>query len=144
MRLLFSEYADTIFEALVSVLVYTFVVYSFLTSLINTNSTYIEKVISPIDIYVENNPVSIEKFEVKDCLIDVSDDYSYLDYVEAFNSRGEDIKMYVTVLNLPDLKKEGEYELTYTVRYNGESKAINAKLIIVDKQKELKEDEIDV
>lgn len=144
MRFLFNEYGETIYKAIVSVLVYTFIVYAFLTSLINTNSSYIKEVLSPIDIYVDNDPISIKSFIAKDCLIDINDNYNHLDYVEAFNSKDEDIKMYVTVLNLPDLKKEGEYDLTYTLRYNGQSQAINAKLIIVNKQKELEINEVDV
>lgn len=141
MKLLFDEYAGAIYEAFISAFIYVFVVYVFLNSVLNINVEYIKGVTKPIDIYVDNTPVEIAKFSAKDILIYINDNFNYLEYVEAFNTNGEDIKTYVTIIDLPDLKKEGEYEVTYSLRYNGYTKAIKAKLIIVDKQKEMKTNE---
>lgn len=141
MRLLFDEYASAIFEAFVSVFIYIFVVYGFMYGVLNTNIDYIKEVNSPVGIYVDNTPIGIKEFSVKDILIDISDNLNYMEYVSATNTRGEDISSYITILNLPDLNKEGEHELTYVLRYNGYSRAIKAKLIIVDKQKEINDNE---
>lgn len=141
MKLLFDEYSSAIFEALVCIFVYVFFVYIFLNGVLNTNVEYIGKVISPIDIYTDNELTHINEFKVRDILIDVNEKINYRDYISASNTRNEDISSYVSILNMPDISKEGEYELSYLLRYNGETKAIKAKLIIIDKDKEIKDED---
>lgn len=137
MKLLFEEYSGVIYEAIVSTFIYVFLVYSFLNTLLVTNTSYLQNVMTPAKTSSNHQPISIRTFEVNNALIDLDDEFDYQKYVKATDLRNEDISMYVTLLNKPDLEKVGKQELTYILRYNGEKRAIKANLIIVDKESEL-------
>lgn len=62
----------------------------------------------------------------------LGNEFDYMQYVRASNSKGEDIKEYVNLLYFPNIDKKGEYELIYLLRYNGETMAIKSKLYVME------------
>lgn len=143
MRALFNEYADTLLTALISISIFTIFMTVFLSGLMDTNVKIIKQEITAPNINSGISNVVIESFSAKDILINVGQEIKYEDRVEAYNSKGEDIKDYIRPLNLEgiDLSKVGEYEITYILNYNGESRAIKAKLIIVEEKEEISSEE---
>ncbi len=80
------------------------------------------------------SPVNIKQFEVKDVLINVGEEFCLKDNVLALNTNDEDITSYVTIKEEVDFSKVLDNEVTYILRYNGVSKAIKGRLIIVDEK----------
>ena len=143
MRTLFNEYADTLLQAIISIGVFTIFMTVFLSELMGINVKIIKQEITSPNINGGISSVTIESFSAKDILINVGEEIKYEDRVEAYNSKGEDIKDYIRPLNLEgiDVSKPGENEITYILNYNGESRAIKAKLIIVQEKEELSSNE---
>lgn len=137
MRLLFEEYADALYEVLVCVIVVVFIILGTTKEILNINANYLENQTEGIVLNNEYIGVGIKEFSVKDQLIFVKKKFNATKEVSAKNTRGEDIRAYVSVLENVDTSKAGEYELTYVLRYNGQFQAIKAKLIIVDEKKEV-------
>lgn len=137
MRLLFEEYADALYEVLVCVIVVVFIILGTTKEILNINANYLESQTEGIVLNNEYVGVGIKEFSVKDQLIFVKKKFNVTKEVSAKNTRGEDIRTYVSVLENVDTSKAGEYELTYVLRYNGQFQAIKAKLIIVDEKKEV-------
>lgn len=136
MKTLFSEYADALFVALVSMLCVTIFISIILTDLIGVNLELVDMSLKPVYIESEINPVTISVFEGKDILVNVGDDLDYSSRIEAFNSKGEDIRDYVTVIGF-DSSDVGEKEILYQLNYNGETRAIKAKLRVVNEREEV-------
>ncbi len=115
----------------------------FLSELMGINVKIIKQEIESPNINSGISNVTIKSFTAKDILINVGEEIKYEDRIEAYNSNGEDIKDYIRPLNLEgiDVNKPGENEITYILNYNGESKAIKAKLIIVQEKKEISSNE---
>ncbi len=136
MRTLFNEYADALLQALISIGICSIFIGIFLSELMGINIKIIKEEVKPPYINSEISNVTIKSFSAKDILINVGQEVKYEDRVEAFNSNDEDIKDYIRPLNLEgiDLSKPGTNEITYILNYNGESKAIKAKLIIVQER----------
>ncbi len=143
MRTLFNEYADTLLQAIISISIFTIFMTVFLSELMGINVKIIKQEITSPNINGGISNVTIESFSAKDILINVGEEIKYEDRVEAYNSKGEDIKDYIRPLNLEgiDVSKPGENEITYILNYNGESRAIKAKLIIVQEKEELSSNE---
>ena len=143
MRTLFNEYADTLLQAIISISIFTIFMTVFLSELMGINVKIIKQEITSPNINGGISNVTIESFSAKDILINVGEEIKYEDRVEAYNSKGEDIKDYIRPLNLEgiDVSKPGENQITYVLNYNGESRAIKAKLIIVQEKEELSSNE---
>lgn len=139
MRSLFKEYADTLLQAIISIGIFTIFMTVFLSELMVINTKIIKQEISSPNINSGISNVTIKSFSAKDILTNVGQEIKYEDRVEAYNSKDEDIKDYIRPLNLEgiDLSKPGENEITYILNYNGESRAIKAKLIIVQEKEEI-------
>ena len=139
MKSLYEEYGEVLLQAFISSIIFSLFISFFLTALLNTNVGFIKEEFSPLQLSLDADIVSIKEFGVYDALIKVNEEYDYKDKVWAFNSNDEDIKSYISILNYSDLDTsvEGEKELTYVLRYNGETRAIKGKLVIVDETEEL-------
>lgn len=138
MRTLFDEYAEAIFTAIISIIVFSVFISSLLSDLIGMNMGFVDESLKPVYIESEISPVTIATFNGKDLLVQINEKLEYKDRVEAYNSKGEDIKDYITVIGF-DSSEVGEKEITYQLNYNGETKAIKAKLIVVDEREEINE-----
>ena len=136
MKTLFSEYADALFVALVSMLSVTIFISIIFTDLIGVNLELVDMSLKPIYIESEVIPVTISVFEGKDMLVNLDEELDYSDRIEAFNSNGEDISDYVTVVGF-DSSSVGEKEILYQLNYNGESRVIKAKLRVVNEREEV-------
>ena len=99
---------------------------------------FVDESLKPIYIESEISPVAIASFNGKDLLVQINEKLEYKDRVEAYNSKGEDIKDYITVIGF-DSSEVGEKKITYQLNYNGETKAIKAKLIVVDEREKVSE-----
>ena len=139
MRTLFNEYADALLQALISIGIFTLFISILLNELMGINIRIIKQEIESPYINSEISNVTIKSFSAKDILINVGQEIKYEDRVEAYNSKDEDIKDYIRPLNLEgiDISKPGENEITYILNYNGDSRAIKAKLIIVQEKEEM-------
>ena len=104
--------------------------------MIGVNLELVDISLKPVYIESEINPVTISIFEGKDILVNVGDDLDYSGRIEAFNSKCEDIRDYVTVIGF-DSGDVGEKEILYQLNYNGETRAIKAKLRVVNERKEV-------
>lgn len=120
MRRLFSEYAMVCLELICGILILGI----FITT---TKSDEIKRIISknnhedglvPFNTKVEVNEVD---FVVNNASVAYGDEFNYLDYIEAYNNKGEDIKSFVSVLNDIDTTKVGENVVKYVLRYNGQN-----------------------
>ncbi len=136
MRVLFDEYAEAIFTAFISIIVFSVFISSLLSDLIGMNMDFVDESLKPVYIESEISPVAIASFNGKDLLVQINEKLEYKDRVEAYNSKGENIKDYITVIGF-DSSEVGEQEITYQLNYNGETKAIKAKLIVVDEREEV-------
>ena len=136
MKKMFDEYVDIIFQAIISIIVILLFVYVALTNLLGIGLEMVDNALTPLYIEKKIEPVKVDSFIAKDILIKLNDEIDYQDRFEAFNSNGESIKEYVSVMGL-DNKEVGEKEITYILNYNGERQAIKAKLIVVDEKEEI-------
>lgn len=136
MRTLFDEYADAIYVALISLVLITVFISNLFVDLIGINLGLVEDSLKPVNIETNINPVTISSFSAKDILVNLNGELDYLNRIEAFNSRGEDIRDYVTVLGF-DSSSVGVKRITYKLNYNGESRAIEAKLRVVNEREEV-------
>ena len=143
MRALFNEYADALLQALISIGIITLFISILLNELIGINAKIIKQEIESPNIDNGISNVTIKSFSAKDILINVGQEIKYEDRVEAYNSKDEDIKDYIRPLNLEgiDISEPKENEITYILNYNGDTRAIKAKLIIVQEKEEISSNE---
>lgn len=134
MRLLFDEYGDTILTVLVGSIIFSLLISFFLNSLLNINMSIVKDDLTAPELSSMVSPVNIKQFEVKDVLINVGEEFCLKDNVLALNTNDEDITSYVTIKEEVDFSKVLDNEVTYILRYNGVSKAIKGRLIIVDEK----------
>lgn len=132
MKILFDEYGDTLLNAIISLISLMIVVVPSFNHIITTNVDSLKPIISSPDINAERQIITIANFEVDDSVIMLGNEFDYMQYVRASNSKGEDIKEYVNLLYFPNIDKKGEYELIYLLRYNGETMAIKSKLYVME------------
>lgn len=132
MKILFDEYGDTLLNAIISLISLMIVVVPSFNHIITTNVDSLKPIISSSDINAERQIITIANFEVDDSVIMLGNEFDYMQYVRASNSKGEDIKEYVNLLYFPNIDKKGEYELIYLLRYNGETMAIKSKLYVME------------
>lgn len=139
MKSLFNEYGDTLLKAIISISLFSIFVFAFLNELLKTNVDVLNKELNAPYIDSQISPVTIASFSGKDILINVGEEFGYLERVEAYNSNGEDIRDYIEPINLTDgeLSEVGEKDIYYVLNYNGETKAIKAKLIVVDESEDV-------
>ena len=143
MRTLYNEYADALLQALISIGIITLFISILLNELIGINAKIIKQEIESPNIDNGISNVTIKSFSAKDILINVGQEIKYEDRVEAYNSKDEDIKDYIRPLNLEgiDISEPKENEITYILNYNGDTRAIKAKLIIVQEKEEISSNE---
>lgn len=134
MRLLFDEYGDTILTVLVGSIIFSLLISFFLNSLLNINMSIVKDDLTAPELSSIVSPVNIKQFEVKDVLINIGEEFCLKDNVLALNTNDEDITSYVTIKEDIDFSKVLDNEVTYILRYNGVSKAIKGRLIIVDEK----------
>ncbi len=134
MRLLFDEYGDTILTVLVGSIIFSLLISFFLNSLLNINMSIVKDDLIAPELSSIVSPVNIKQFEVKDVLINIGEEFCLKDNVLALNTNDEDITSYVTIKEEVDFSKVLDNEVTYILRYNGVSKAIKGRLIIVDEK----------
>lgn len=134
MRLLFDEYGDTILTVLVGSIIFSLLISFFLNSLLNINMSIVKDDLIAPELSSIVSPVNIKQFEVKDVLINIGEEFCLKDNVLALNTNDEDITSYVTIKEDVDFSKVLDNEVTYILRYNGVSKAIKGRLIIVDEK----------
>ncbi len=134
MRLLFDEYGDTILTVLISAIVFSLLISFFLNSLLSINMSMVKENIKAPELSSNVVPVDVKEFKVNDVLFNVGDDFNLKDNVTALNSNDEDISGFVTIKEDVDFSTVSENEVTYILRYNGASKAIKGRLIIVDEK----------
>ncbi len=134
MRLLFDEYGDTILTVLVGSIIFSLLISFFLNSLLNINMSIVKDDLTAPELSSIVSPVNIKQFEVKDVLINIGEEFCLKDNVLALNTNDEDITSYVTIKEDVDFSKVLDNEVTYILRYNGVSKAIKGRLIIVDEK----------
>lgn len=131
MRLLFDEYGDTILTVLISAIVFSLLISFFLNSLLSINMSMVKEDIKAPELSSDIVPVDIKEFKVKDVLLKVGEEFDLKNNVVALNSNNEDISNFVTIKEDVDFSTVSENEVTYILRYNGASKAIKGRLIIV-------------
>lgn len=136
MKAMFDEYADMLFTAIISLIILTIFISLILKDLIGININIVDKNLKPLIIDNDTQPVSIKTFTCKDLLIEKGQELEYLDRIEAFNTNDEDIRDYVTVLGF-DNSQSGEKQITYVLNYNGETKAVKARLIVINDKEEV-------
>ena len=135
MKALFEEYGEILLHAFISSIIFSSFISFFLVTLLDTNVNLLKEDFKILELNFDTNPVTIKDFGAYDSVVGINEEFNYMDNVWAFNTNGEDIKSYVSVLNYNalDISEEGEKDITYILRYNGESKAIKAKLIVIDR-----------
>lgn len=138
MKLLFEEYSSALLQSFICVGIISFLIGTFLSSILNSNNQILSHELSLVNLNSDYLVTKMDKFEVKDSLIQLNEEFDYTKYVSAYNSLGDDISSYVTLLKEPDTSILGNQKLTYLLRYNGEIYAIDSKLVIVNEDKEVK------
>lgn len=138
MKMLFEEYSSTLLQAFICVGILSFFVGIFLSNILNSSNQILSNELSLISLNSDYLETKMDKFEVKDSLVQLNEKFDYRKYVTAYNSLGDDISSYVTLLKEPDTNIVGNQKLTYLLRYNGQTYAIDSKLIVVDEEKEVR------
>ena len=138
MKGLFEEYGEVLLQAFISSIIFSLFISFFLVTLLDTNVNILKEDLKPLQLNFDTNLVSIKDFGAYDAAVEVNEEFNYMDNVWASNTNDEDIKSYISILNYDvlDTSKEGEKDITYVLRYNGESRAIKAKLIVIAKGEE--------
>lgn len=132
MKILFDEYGNTIINALISIFALFMIVIPFVDSALSINAKNLEGIINSPLLNLNRDVVLINSFEVDDCLIRVNEKFDYAQCVRATNTKGENIRSYVSLKDMPNIDKAGVYELIYLLRYNGETRAIKANLYVME------------
>ena len=139
MKGLFEEYGEVLLQAFISSIIFSLFISFFLVSLLDTNVNILKEDLEPLELNFDTKLVSIKDFGAYDAAVEANEEFNYMDNVWASNTNDEDIKSYISILNYDvlDTSKEGEKDITYVLRYNGESRAVNAKLIVIAKGEEV-------
>ena len=132
MRLLFEEYGDVIFSSVCVLVVLGIFLSSFLNQTLTVSANSINRGAEEVKLY-EANPVLIDEasFVVKDVVVNQGDDFNFYDYIKAYNTKGEDIRDYVSLYNTIDTFSLGEKQAAYILRYNGQTMLGKAKVFVV-------------
>ena len=130
MKLLFEEYGSLALSIVCGVIVLSLCLSFLIDRMFLSSTTIIENNINEKPLKNENAPVSIGSFVVNDAYVKQGGTFDYKKRVKAYNTNNEDISSYVTTKNKIDTSKTGETEVTYILRYNGETMLGKAKLFI--------------
>lgn len=141
MRLLFDEYGDSILTALIGAIILSLLFSFFLTNLLSINMSIVSKDIKAPELSSSIYPLDIKEFKVEDVLINVGEEFDLKKNVTALNDNNEDISSFVTIKEDVDFSKVNDNEVTYLLRYNGKTRAIKGRLIIVDEKEMMESDE---
>ncbi len=141
MRLLFDEYGESILTALIGAIILSLLFSFFLTNLLSINMSIVSKDIKAPELSSSIYPLDIKEFNVEDVLINVGEEFDLKKNVTALNDNNEDISSFVTIKEDVDFSKVNDNEVTYLLRYNGKTRAIKGRLIIVDEKEMMESDE---
>lgn len=141
MRLLFDEYGESILTALIGAIILSLLFSFFLTNLLSINMSIVSKDIKAPELSSSIYPLDIKEFNVEDVLINVGEEFDLKKNVTALNDNNEDISSFVTIKEDVDFSKANDNEVTYLLRYNGKTRAIKGRLIIVDEKEMMESDE---
>ena len=141
MRLLFDEYGESILTALIGAIILSLLFSFFLTDLLRINLCFVSKDIKAPELSSSIYPLDIKEFNVEDVLINVGEEFDLKKNVTALNDNNEDISSFVTIKEDVDFSKVNDNEVTYLLRYNGKTRAIKGRLIIVDEKEMMESDE---
>ena len=141
MRLLFDEYGESILTALIGAIILSLLFSFFLTDLLSINMSIVSKDIKAPELSSSIYPLDIKEFNVEDVLINVGEEFDLKKNVTALNDNNEDISSFVTIKEDVDFSKVNDNEVTYLLRYNGKTRAIKGRLIIVDEKEMMESDE---
>lgn len=140
MKKLFEEYGELLLITLISFMMIMFFVSIFIFKTIQISGNTLNEYTYQNINYQEKEKLKIKTFKVKDILIRKGEEINYLDKSEALNNRGdffggdEDIRDYISIYNNVDNNLLGSQDIIYVIRYNGESRFIKAKLIVIEKE----------
>ena len=73
MRTLFDEYAEAIFTAFISIIVFSVFISSLLSDLIGMNMDFVDESLKPVYIESEISPVAITSINGKDLLVQINE-----------------------------------------------------------------------
>lgn len=141
MRLLFDEYGESILTALIGTIILSLLFSFFLTNLLSINMSIVSKDIKAPELSSSIYPLDIKEFNVEDVLINVGEEFDLKKNVTALNDNNEDITSFVTIKEDVDFSKVNDNEVTYLLRYNGKTRAIKGRLIIVDEKEMMESNE---
>lgn len=141
MRLLFDEYGESILTALIGAIILSLLFSFFLTNLLSINMSIVSKDIKAPELSSSIYPLDIKEFNVEDVLINVGEEFDLKKNVTALNDNNEDISSFVTIKEDVDFSKVNDNEVTYLLRYNGKTRAVKGRLIIVDEKEMMESDE---
>ena len=141
MRLLFDEYGESILTALIGAIILSLLFSFFLTNLLSINMSIVSKDIKAPELSSSIYPLDIKEFNVENVLINVGEEFDLKKNVTALNDNNEDISSFVTIKEDVDFSKVNDNEVTYLLRYNGKTRAIKGRLIIVDEKEMMESDE---
>lgn len=141
MRLLFDEYGESILTALIGAIILSLLFSFFLTNLLSINMSIVSKDIKAPELSSSIYPLDIKEFNVEDVLINVGEEFDLKKNVTALNDNNEDISSFVTIKEDVDFSKVNDNEVTYLLRYNGKTRAIKGRLIIVDEKEMMESNE---
>lgn len=141
MRLLFDEYGESILTALIGAIILSLLFSFFLTNLLSINMSIVSKDIKAPELSSSIYPLDIKEFNVEDVLINVGEEFDLKKNVTALNDNNEDISSFVTIKEDVDFSKVNDNEVTYLLRYNGKTRTIKGRLIIVDEKEMMESDE---
>lgn len=141
MRLLFDEYGESILTALIGAIILSLLFSFFLTNLLSINMSIVSKDIKAPELSSSIYPLDIKEFNVEDVLINVGEEFDLKKNVTALNDNNEDITSFVTIKEDVDFSKVNDNEVTYLLRYNGKTRAIKGRLIIVDEKEMMESNE---
>ena len=139
MRLLFDEYGRLVLAIVCSTILLVFFLSVFVDETMTKSIKAMEYNINDVPEAGDGEIVSIEHFLVKDGIVKQGETFDYRDRVEATNSKGEDISSFVRIDKEVDTSNPGEKEVTYYLRYNGDTMPGRAKVFV----EEIKEEAID-
>ena len=137
MKSLFEEYGETVLSVIYGTIIVTVFISVFLVEVLGFSVSQTGESVIETDRSGIGTPVGIRSFEVRDILIEKGEEINYNDRVFATNDRGdfggtdEDISGFVSVYQAPDVSTTGEKEITYVLRYNGDTRFARAKVIVV-------------
>lgn len=100
MKMLFEEYSSTLLQAFICVGILSFFVGIFLSNILNSSNQILSNELSLISLNSDYLVTKMDKFEVKDSLVQLNEKFDYRKYVTAYNSKQNIHLKYINILRL--------------------------------------------